>query len=455
MHISPTIWEYFINFIEIFLFYIFISTKLHATNTLNHRFLLQFLFLLARFAVLCIMNVFHISPTLTLCFTCFLEILFAFLFYTDSSITKFFWGFMYSAICIVADYITLLIPQTFSKVTSREILINGTLRIPFSILYIALVAVFVFLFQSIKNPNITLSFPQEVSYFAISVSGILIGHYMMILTMESENKFHDSSFTSSMIFATLCFIMLFLSLLLYIYQLGYSKELNKRLQEKQKIHQLEKSEYENLIQSTATLREMKHDIDTHLNVIQSLVDNGEYDKLLSYIHDYHCALEETHHLLSTGNTAIDCILSSKIHRARKLGIRVEFSIIAPQVFPLDAIALSSLLGNLWNNALEACQHLMKTSSNHEPLIQFYIKPFQQMVLIHIENNFYGNIIMQASHTYASTKSEKDHGIGLKRINDIVEHANGIIQIDPSDHIFRVHIMIPMTEATHENKDSNS
>lgn len=232
MHISPTIWEYFINFIEIFLFYIFISTKLHATNTLNHRFLLQFLFLLARFAVLCIMNLFHISPTLTLCFTCFLEILFAFLFYTDSAITKFFWGFMYSAICIVADYITLLIPQTFSKVTSREILINSTLRIPFSILYIALVAVFVFLFQSIKNPNITLSFPQGISYFAISVSGILIGHYMMILTMESENKFHDSSFTSSMIFATFCFIMLFLSLLLYIYQLGYSKELNKRLQEK-------------------------------------------------------------------------------------------------------------------------------------------------------------------------------------------------------------------------------
>ena len=105
MHISHTIWEYFINFIEIFLFYIFISTKLHATNTLNHLFLLQFLFLLARFAVLCIMNLFHISPTLTLCFTCFLEILFAFLFYTDSAITKFFWGFMFSAICIVADYI--------------------------------------------------------------------------------------------------------------------------------------------------------------------------------------------------------------------------------------------------------------------------------------------------------------------------------------------------------------
>ncbi len=454
MSINTSIWEYFINFMELLLFYIFICTKLHVTDTLKHRIPLQFSFLSARFVILCIMNFWNVTSIVTLSTCCILEVLFALLFYSDSAITKIFWGFMYSVICIVAETITFFIPLTFSGASSLELLVGGALRIPISILYLALIAVFIFLFHNAGYQKISLSLPQKVGYFFISMSGLSIGHYILILTVKSEEKFHDSSFTSSMVLVNICFIMLFLFLLLYIYQLGYSREVNMILQKMQKMHELEELEYQNLIQTTESLREMKHDIETHLDVIQSLAANGRSNDLLSYIQDYHHSIEQTHHLLSTGNTAIDCILSSKICNAEKLGIPVEFSVIAPQEFPLDAILLSSLLGNLWNNAIEACHRLSEAASDREPFIQFYIKPFQHMVLIHIENSFDG-VLKVKNKTYASTKGGAEHGIGLKRVADIVESADGIIQITPSDSIFRVHIMIPMKEVSHDDENSDS
>ena len=448
------VWEYFINFMEVLLFFLFIRTKLHINTQLPHNNYFQFLFLILRFIIQCVMNHHNVSTFFSLTVACLLEMFFAFLFYEDSTITKFFWGFMYSVICMIAEYISMFIPRTFSGVSSPEILLGGELRVPYSMLYIALVAVLIFLFRSFGNKNLALTPLQKLSYLIISIAGILIGYYIMILTMRAEELQIGFSFTFSMILVNFFFIFLFLFLLVYIYQLGYSKKINIRLLEEQKLYKLEELEYNNLIQTTETLREMKHDINIHLDVMHALAIEGNNAELLSYIQNYHHSLEQTHHLLSTGNTAIDCILSSKIHTAKQLGIEVDFSVISPPSFPIDALSLSSLLGNLWNNALEACQRLKKANPTSYSYIRFYIKPFQQMVLIHIENTFDGKLKMDVEH-YISLKTGSDHGIGLKRIYHITKKANGIVQIDTGNNIFKVHIMLPMKEVSNENENNNS
>ena len=232
--------------------------------------------------------------------------------------------------------------------------------------------------------------------------------------------------------------------------MGYSRTVNTTLLEQQKVHELEEMEYKSLIQTTESLREMKHDIDIHLDVIQSLSTKGDIDGLHSYIDSYHHTLAHTHLFLSTGNTAIDCILSSKIDTAQKLNIKTDYSVLVPSVFPIDALSLSSLLGNMWNNALEACQRLQNAQPAITPYIHFYIKPFQHMTVIHMENN-YDRIIPQNDH-YLSMKKENSHGIGLKRIEDIVAEVEGIYQINSDNHVFTVHIMIPQKEVEHETND---
>lgn len=440
-----SIWEYIVNFLELALFIIFIHKKLRIRANYKHQAVLMFLFVSFQFAVLCTLNTMGISSYSTLMSSCVLDIGYAVLFYRDSIIRRIFWGFSYSIICLVAEQISFFIPVTLYKGASLELLLGGTLRKPYTMLYLAMIAVFVLLFHSIGNKDISLSPFQKVAYIFIAISGLAIGHYILRLTLESVDKFGDSSFSARLSLVDLFFIILFLVLMLYIYQLGYSKEENIRLLEEQKIYELERTEFNSLSETTERLRKMKHDMQIYVDAINVLAKDKKWDELIAYTEQYHNTLATTQSAIATGNIAIDCILTAKLDYAEKHGIKTEYSIMAPENFPLDSVELSSILGNIWNNSIEAGERLIISDPTEHPYIYFYIKPYQNMILIHIENNYDGVIKGSIDGDILSVKQGKEHGLGIRLVKELVEKADGVLQITSDNKIFSVHIMIPDKE----------
>lgn len=440
-----SIWEYIVNFLELALFIIFIHKKLRIRANYKHQAVLMFLFVSFQFAVLCTLNKMGISSYSTLMSSCVLDIGYAVLFYRDSIIRRIFWGFSYSIICLVAKQISFFIPVTLYKGASLELLLGGTLRKPYTMLYLAMIAVFVLLFHSIGNKGISLSPFQKVAYIFIAISGLAIGHYILRLTLESVDKFGDSSFSARLSLVDLFFIILFLVLMLYIYQLGYSKEENIRLLEEQKIYELERTEFNSLSETTERLRKMKHDMQIYVDAINVLAKDKKWDELIAYTEQYHNTLATTQSAIATGNIAIDCILTAKLDYAEKHGIKTEYSIMAPENFPLDSVELSSILGNIWNNSIEAGERLIISDPTEHPYIYFYIKPYQNMILIHIENNYDGVIKGSIDGDILSVKQGKEHGLGIRLVKELVEKADGVLQITSDNKIFSVHIMIPDKE----------
>ena len=406
-----SIWEYIVNFLELALFIIFIHKKLRIRANYKHQAVLMFLFVSFQFAVLCTLNKMGISSYSTLMSSCVLDIGYAVLFYRDSIIRRIFWGFSYSIICLVAEQISFFIPVTLYKGASLELLLGGTLRKPYTMLYLAMIAVFVLLFHSIGNKDISLSPFQKVAYIFIAISGLAIGHYILRLTLESVDKFGDSSFSARLSLVDLFFIILFLVLMLYIYQLGYSKEENIRLLEEQKIYELERTEFNSLSETTERLRKMKHDMQIYVDAINVLAKDKKWDELIAYTEQYHNTLATTQSAIATGNIAIDCILTAKLDYAEKHGIKTEYSIMAPENFPLDSVELSSILGNIWNNSIEAGERLIISDPTEHPYIYFYIKPYQNMILIHIENNYDGVIKGSIDGDILSVKQGKNMDLG--------------------------------------------
>ena len=440
-----SIWEYIVNFLELALFIIFIHKKLRIRANYKHQAVLMFLFVSFQFAVLCTLNKMGISSYSTLMSSCVLDIGYAVLFYRDSIIRRIFWGFSYSIICLVAEQISFFIPVTLYKGASLELLLGGTLRKPYTMLYLAMIAVFVLLFHSIGNKDISLSPFQKVAYIFIAISGLAIGHYILRLTLESVDKFGDSSFSARLSLVDLFFIILFLVLMLYIFQLGYSKEENIRLLEEQKIYELERTEFNSLSETTERLRKMKHDMQIYVDAINVLAKDKKWDELIAYTEQYHNTLATTQSAIATGNIAIDCILTAKLDYAEKHGIKTEYSIMAPENFPLDSVELSSILGNIWNNSIEAGERLIISDPTEHPYIYFYIKPYQNMILIHIENNYDGVIKGSIDGDILSVKQGKEHGLGIRLVKELVEKADGVLQITSDNKIFSVHIMIPDKE----------
>lgn len=440
-----SMWEYIVNFLELALFLIFIHTKLHIRANYKHQAVWMFLFVSIQFAVLCTLNKMGISSYVTLISSCVLDIVYAILFYRDNLILRIFWGFSYSIICLVAEQITFFIPVTLYKGASLELLSGGELRKSYTMLYLAMIAIFVLLFHYIGNKDISLSSFQKVAYICIAISGLVIGHYILRLTLESVDKFDDSSFSARLSLINLFFIVLFLALMLYIYLLGYSKEENIRLLEEQKIYELERTEFNSLSETTERLRKMKHDMQIYVDAINVLAKDKKWDELIAYTEQYHNTLTTTQSAIATGNIAIDCILTAKLDYAEKHGIKTEYSIMAPENFPLDSVELSSILGNIWNNSIEAGERLIISNPTEHPYIYFYIKPYQNMILIHIENNYDGVIKCSIDGDILSVKRGKEHGLGIRRVKELVEKADGVLQITSDNKIFSVHIMIPDKE----------
>ena len=273
-----SMWEYIVNFLELALFLIFIHTKLHIRANYKHQAVWMFLFVSIQFAVLCTLNKMGISSYVTLISSCVLDIVYAILFYRDNLILRIFWGFSYSIICLVEEQITFFIPVTLYKGASLELLSGGELRKPYTMLYLAMIAIFVLLFHYIGNKDISLSSFQKVAYICIAISGLAIGHYILRLTLESVDKFDDSSFSARLSLINLFFIVLFLALMQYIYLLGYSKEENIRLLEEQKIYELERTEFNSLSETAERLRKMKHDMQIYVDAINVLAKDKKWDE---------------------------------------------------------------------------------------------------------------------------------------------------------------------------------
>lgn len=445
MILIDAIWEYIVNFLELTLFIVFIRTKLHTKASFKYQTFWMILFVTIHFIILCFMNRMEVSSYITLLSSCILDIVYAVTFYLDNIILRVFWGFSYSIICLVAEQISFFIPVTLYKGTSLDLLLGGNLRKPYTMLYLTMIAVLVLLLHYVANKDIAFSPFQKIAYILIAISGLAIGHYILRLTLEAVDKFGVSSFSTRLSYVNLFFLVLFLTLLLYIYQLGYSKEENLRLLEEQKIYKLERAEFNSLAETTERLREMKHDMQIYLDAINVLAKDEKWDELISYTERYHNNLAITHSTIATGNVAIDCVLTAKLDYAEKHGIKTEYSIMAPEPFPLDSVELSSMLGNIWNNAIEAGERLLASNPTEQPYIYFYIKPYQTMILIHIENNFDGVIKGKIDEEILSTKSGTGHGLGIKRVKEIVEKAGGMLQIASENDVFSVHIMLPDKE----------
>lgn len=59
-------------------------------------------------------------------------------------------------------------------------------------------------------------------------------------------------------------------------------------------------------------------------------------------------------VMKTGNVMVDAILNSKLTMIRERGIAVDATAIVPQNVPFSGIDMSVLIGNLLDNAMEAC-----------------------------------------------------------------------------------------------------
>ncbi len=211
----------------------------------------------------------------------------------------------------------------------------------------------------------------------------------------------------------------------------------KRLSQYQNdLVQKHSEEVENMYRQT---RGWRHDLKTHIQTMKAHLALGEYDRLEEYLNELDADLAEVDKIVKTGNVRIDALLNSKLSLAQARGIPVEAKAIVPHSLPLSEVDLGIIVGNLMDNAMEAC---LKIEEQEKRFLRVYIDVLKGQLYIYVMNSV-GEKPQKKGRLYLTTKDSRNHGFGLMRMDRVVAKYHGYLDRQNEDGVFATEVLLPL------------
>ena len=185
------------------------------------------------------------------------------------------------------------------------------------------------------------------------------------------------------------------------------------------------------------IRGWRHDYRNHIQTMKAYAASGDLDAIRRYLDLLDEDLTTVDTVIKTGNPMTDAILNSKISLARSKDIQVIADAHVPVRLKSSEIDLCCILGNLFDNAIEASMKLPQ----EQRLIRVYMDMKNTQLYISFTNFTAGKKLPKVGSRFRSTKGE-GHGFGLVRIDTIVERLEGYISRNSEDGAFTTEILLP-------------
>ena len=186
------------------------------------------------------------------------------------------------------------------------------------------------------------------------------------------------------------------------------------------------------------MRGYKHDFHHHLQTLKGQLEAGETERALAYIAQLDEQLMNVDPLLKTGNVSLDAILSAKISQARAAGIAVTVKANVPDRLLLSDLELSIVVGNLLENAIEAC-----SAAEAEPFLRLFMGMKGRMLYFSLLNSSGPKLAKKGS--LFSSRKKGFHGLGLRRAESILEAHGGWCRYNSEDGAFTSEFLVPAVE----------
>lgn len=186
------------------------------------------------------------------------------------------------------------------------------------------------------------------------------------------------------------------------------------------------------------IRGWRHDYHNHIQVMKAYRMKEENKKLDEYLTKLDADLVSVDTLIKSGNIMVDAILNSKLSLAGSNKININAKALVPSELSISEIDLCVIIGNLLDNAMEACLKLTEESMRQ---IRVYIDVKRDHLYISITNTSGGSVKKQNGR-YISAKGGS-HGFGLMRVDRLVDKYEGYIKRRDEDGAFTTEVMLPV------------
>lgn len=187
------------------------------------------------------------------------------------------------------------------------------------------------------------------------------------------------------------------------------------------------------------MRGWRHDYHNHMQVMKAQLSMGNIEGMEAYLDELEQELDRVDTLVKSGNLMADAILNSKLTLARRHGILVNCKAKLPERLPVEDVDLCVILGNLLDNAIEACSRVEEG------------KRFLRIYMTLNKNQFYLSVQNSANEepdfnerNYIS-KKRGNHGLGMKRVKAAVDKYQGYLNLANEPGIFAAEVTMPFLD----------
>ena len=191
-------------------------------------------------------------------------------------------------------------------------------------------------------------------------------------------------------------------------------------------------EYKALSSSYESNAKLFHDFRNHCGVIRNYLSKDKTEEAIEYLDDLTGGGSSYSSEVFTGDETIDYLIGSKKNSAEEKNIEFEVNAEFPRNINIKSSDLCAILGNLLDNAIEACSKVKDPSGRK---IRLIIRRIGQMLVVKIENTYDTKPVV-VDGEYKTSKTDGGlHGWGIKSVNTAASKYDGMVQSSCTDDIF--------------------
>lgn len=200
----------------------------------------------------------------------------------------------------------------------------------------------------------------------------------------------------------------------------------------------QKKQFDALASHMDDTRKARHDLRQHLALVQSYLEHDDKAGLAEYIDLFRNQLPPDFWERYCCNDVVNAIVCFYAASARESGIRFEAGIDYPDDCPVSGTDITVLLGNLLENAVEACQR----EAAGPQTIKLRVKRWGSSTLLILVDNSCVTPVVFDGDTPLSSKRE-GAGIGAASVREIAARYGGTVQFEQKGGMFYASVLLKL------------
>ncbi len=332
-------------------------------------------------------------------------------------------------------------------------------KIGFLLYYIFLYIIYLIVPHAFYNQNLSilvpsLTFVLDIYLFIkvlrwrtrINKYGMItfVGETFIIIGLAVNSFYVNGKIYQNMSLTMMIFFTLFEVIMLWVYSRRMGDLYDdftisaSRLQIAGKLIAMQKEYFETLSRQMNEIREIKHDINHFTHVMLGLVEEGNLDRLRTFLDEY-CEKSRIDQLpIFCEHTICNSIIGHYYLRAKEYGILFETHCSIANQTAMSDSDLCIILGNGLQNAVYACKQM---DLSQPRFVKIEIMILKGQLLIKITNSYQGKLNIKDGR-YISLKGDNSHGLGIRNMTKVMENYGGLLKIEHTESIFTLMAAVP-------------